>query len=525
MQSLSFSRGRFMRKGLFLKNRPFLSPRFGKRERAYETISQEHKVLELEDLPGPKSYPIFGTFFDFMKRGGIDRWSEADRERHLDYGPIYKQDVFKFLLVGIADPNDAQKLLQSDGKYPVGSTAVLWPLEKYFVSRGVSSNDMIMFSKGKDWKKLRSNLQKNFFSPQDAASYLPSLSEVTEDASNRVVQYSSNMNEFVCKATMELFSMILFNKRLDIWDENNESRDWIFAKNIFSMMGSLSNLVFGSPFAKMFPSLFSDWRRFCKEMDSITEYTQSIVQENLQKLRENPNDPNMKDTYLMKLLTSSDLTVQQIEVGLYFMLFASVDTTASSVLWTLYNLSTNQEAQEKLANELHSHLKGRQLQTAQDIETLRYMRDCVRESFRLNPSTGGFQRTLKQDIVLQGYHLPAGTTVSYCSQAFQLDPKYFEDPLSYKPERWSEEARQERKKKGTNAIHDHLLLSAPFGMGPRMCIGARIAQIEIYTLISALIQKYHVELDPPNQEIGRLFRLVTRPNPTPTFKFTPRKWN
>lgn len=69
---------------------------------------------------------------------------------------------------------------------------------------------------------------------------------------------------------------------------------------------------------------------------------------------------------------------------------------------------------------------------------------------------------------------------NYCTARSE---KYFEDPLEYKPERWLRENREEA----------HAFASIPFGFGPRMCLGRRLAELEIYLFICKLLQRFQIE--------------------------------
>ncbi len=74
-------------------------------------------------------------------------------------------------------------------------------------------------------------------------------------------------------------------------------------------------------------------------------------------------------------------------------------------------------------------------------------------------------REIQQDLVLSGYHVPAGTHVDLCPSVHFLSEEHFEDADKFVPERWL------RDKKGAPRANAHPYLLTPFGVGTRMCAG------------------------------------------------------
>merc|ERR1712232_1178411 len=131
-------------------------------------------------------------------------------------------------------------------------------------------------------------------------------------------------------------------------------------------------------------------------------------------------------------------------------------------------------------------------------------------------------RRLKRDITIGGYDYPAGMLLAMNINAFQMDPTYVDQPQEYKPERWLPEAVRERK--GTEKeVLDHRLLASPFGAGARMCLGHKLAEIEIAVATARLFQDWKVTLDPPNQQWNLKQGLFVKADPFPNFLITPRR--
>lgn len=78
------------------------------------------------------------------------------------------------------------------------------------------------------------------------------------------------------------------------------------------------------------------------------------------------------------------------------------------------------------------------------------------------------------------------------------DPNYVKDPDTCQPEQWLPDQARSRKETPVEVI-DHRLMAGPFGSRARMCLGARLAELETLAVLSRLVQDWKASLDPPNQ--------------------------
>jgi cytochrome P450 len=89
-------------------------------------------------------------------------------------------------------------------------------------------------------------------------------------------------------------------------------------------------------------------------------------------------------------------------------------------------------------------------------------------------------------MTIAGYRIPAGSTLLVSPWLLQRDPRFFADPLSFRPERWLDGSQAERPK----------LAYLPFGAGSRMCIGESFAWMEGVLLIATIAQRWRLQLAP-----------------------------
>lgn len=131
------------------------------------------------------------------------------------------------------------------------------------------------------------------------------------------------------------------------------------------------------------------------------------------------------------------------------------------------------------------------------------------------------------------------------TEGLQKDPEIVEEPWSFRPERFLPEAVEARKEDEVRSLLDHKLMGTPFSFGARMCMGSRLADMEIMTLMAKFTARFDLEAGvlsfgkdvgqvPPGQTweeknltmkepVSRMAcHLSQVPDPMPTLTFTPR---
>ena len=134
----------------------------------------------------------------------------------------------------------------------------------------------------------------------------------------------------------------------------------------------------------------------------------------------------------------SGMTDKQLRDELMTIFLAGHETTALALTWAFYLLAQNPEAEEKLAAELSEVLGGR-APRAEDMPRLRYAEGVVKESLRLYPPAWAVGRESVRECEVGGYRVPRGMQVVAYPWVVQRDPRWFTDPLAFRPERWGEE--------------------------------------------------------------------------------------
>merc|ERR1712217_37282 len=191
------------------------------------------------------------------------------------------------------------------------------------------------------------------------------------------------------------------------------------------------------------------------------------------------------------------------------------------LLWNMLNLAKVRSAQEALREEVLRVLGPDAHFTRDKLSQMPYLKAVMRETQRFTPAAPIMTfRWLEQDIALCGYNIPAGTRIVLAVESVQKDPRLVDDAHVFMPERFLPEAVAARKGDPLKSLIDHKLLGTPFSFGARMCMGARLADVEIMTLLSKFVSKFQFELDPPEQTWKKTMRTMSIPDKIPNVKFT-----
>lgn len=169
--------------------------------------------------------------------------------------------------------------------------------------------------------------------------------------------------------------------------------------------------------------------------------------------------------------------------------------TSVAATSTIYQLSQNPDKQEILFNEIKRSLPSPDTKfTISMLETMPYLRACIKETLRMYPVVIGNGRSLQSDAVIGGYHIPKGTHVIFPHLVVSSLEEYFPEPERFLPERWLKRGELKEHAGCPHAGQKiHPYVSLPFGYGRRTCIGRRFAECELQILLSKLFRRYHVE--------------------------------
>jgi cytochrome P450 len=183
--------------------------------------------------------------------------------------------------------------------------------------------------------------------------------------------------------------------------------------------------------------------------------------------------------------TGETMSDQQLRDEVMTIFLAGHETTANALTWTLYLLFRHPEVRDRLEREVASALHGRPPRV-EDLPKLGYVLAVVQEAMRLYPPVWMLMRRSEREDVLAGFRVPAGAYVAVCPFLLHRDPRLFENPERFDPERFM----------GERAARIPRFGYIPFSAGPRMCIGNGFALMEAQLVLASIAQRFRLELAP-----------------------------
>jgi cytochrome P450 len=281
------------------------------------------------------------------------------------------------------------------------------------------------------------------------------------------------------------------------------------AKAVFDAFECETKLVIGFPFHRYIKTPVL--RKFFRSLDVLSNFTFNFME----KIKNSPSSlTDGHECLFEKFKREKKLTDDEINQLAITLLAGGVDTTSTMLVSTLFKLSKSQTAQAKLYEEINRVLPNGHTPTSDHLSKMPYLKATINEVFRTNPVTPATVRQLSRPIVLGGYEIPAGVTIALSSgyMSTQVKKEVFGELDGFKPERWL---------RGSKDFHP--FASLPFGFGPRMCVGRRIAQMELWLFLVRFLQKFKVEDSHlPEDQLGWIFGVVQRPDRPVNFCFTAR---
>ncbi|WCJ31326.1 cytochrome p450 81d1 [Euphorbia peplus] len=224
-----------------------------------------------------------------------------------------------------------------------------------------------------------------------------------------------------------------------------------------------------------------DGGRLEKKLKRIGEKTDRFLQGLIDEHRYNKGNLENMNTMIDHLLASQQTQPQYytdeiIKAMILSLILAGTDTSAVTLEWTISALLNHPNILSKAAKEIDDQIGEEQLVDESDLQKLPYLKNIILETFRLyTPVPLLLPHVSSENCTIGGYNVPRDTLVLVNSWAIHRDPKLWEDPLSYRPER-----HENGEGEGFKLM--------PFGLGRRSCPGAGLAQRVVGLTLASLVQ-------------------------------------
>lgn len=424
--------------------------------------------------PGPRGLPLIGS----ASRAGQDFFGFIT-ENARTYGDVVYFEIINEQFYQLNHPDDIESVLvENNQQFAKGH------LNQELLAPVLGTG--LFTSEGETWRNQRHRIQP-LFHPDRITVYGDIMLECTERMLEEWADKKQiNVHEAMKGLTLEIVAQALLG--VDIRrDIRSIGRNLDI---ILRYVESTSNLLLPS----WAPTPGN--RRFQR---AITEL-ESIVERIIDERRTETDGVDI----VSRLVAAEDergesMSTHQLRDEVMTFLIAGHETTAVALTYTWYLLATHPEIEQRLVEELTTVLDG-DPPSMDEVSGLTFTDRVITESMRLFPPVNRIHREPVEDVVISGHQIPAGATVVLPQWVVHRDPRWYQDPLAFHPDRWTDEFRSELP---------HLAYF-PFGAGPRRCIGDRFARLEATLVLATALQQYHLEL-PPEMSLDVEAAVTTRP--------------
>jgi len=410
---------------------------------------------------GPKGNFLLGIMPDF-NRDSLGFIEMLARE----YGDIVRTRFFYVPACFLYHPDHIEYVLATNSRNFIKPLSFRTPFFRRLVGRG------LLTSEGDFWRRQR-RLAQPAFHRERISSYGRVM---VKDAEEMLATWRDgeirDVHRDMMHLTMKIVTHTLFH--VDVTDDADKvARALSVLVEPFGSQATLRWIL-----DNRLPTPAN--RRFHKVAAQLDEVVYRIISE-----RRAQGDQDHGDLLSMLLQAhdedGSQMTDQQLRDEVITLFLAGQETTALTLTWAWYLLARHPEAEAMLWQELDEALAGRSPEAA-DMSRLRFTEMVVKESMRLYPPAYVVGREAVEECEIGGFYVPPRMQVFMPTWVVHRDPRFFETPDDFRPQRWTPEF--------INSLPKYAYF--PFGGGPRLCIGNLFAMMEIVLLIATIARNFRL---------------------------------
>ncbi|KAF8369969.1 hypothetical protein HHK36_031982 [Tetracentron sinense] len=433
--------------------------------------------------PGPPSVPFLGNLLWLRK--SLSELEPILRGLRLKYGPVLTLHIGPRPTIIITTHDLAhQALIQNSATFADRPPA----LE---TGRITSSNQCNISSAkyGSLWRLLRRNLMSEILHPSRVKSYSHARKWVLEILIKKLQSQSQSVRviEHFQYAMFCLLVLMCFGEKLGektIKEIETVQRALIVnivRFNILNFWPSLGKILF---------------RRLWNQLLEIRRNQENVLIP-LIRARQQDKKSGKEEFIISYVDTLLDLQVpdekrklnedEMVSLCSEF-LNGGTDTTSTALQWIMANLVKHQEIQARLFSEINGVVGPGEEIKEEDLQKMPYLKAVVLEGLRRHPP-GHFvlPHAVTEETSLDGYMVPRNATVNFMVVEMGRDPKVWEDPMEFRPERFLSSTDREEVFDITGSREIKMM---PFGAGRRICPALGLAMLHLEYFIANLVWEF-----------------------------------
>ncbi|XP_077557519.1 cytochrome P450 3A31-like isoform X1 [Haemaphysalis longicornis] len=371
-------------------------------------------------------------------------------------------------------------------------------------------SENVMFSKGRAWKDTR-NCMAQFFTPAKLKMVLPSLFDAQSQFIEKLSVNAENGDELEVGSYCEQFTFDVISKAafgIDTEVQRNP-QNTLFQTAVATTPNLLEGFMYHAcqnlhnwpwllkaPLKLMSMLIKNPFAEMADKSKAVIEFRFHNPEVNRPDMAQilldhklgRRNGVRAEGLELKNPEPFTPVTMDAISANCVSIFLAGYDTTRLALTYWFYLMGKHPDVQKRMREEVLNayKLEGDHLST-ETLTSLSYTNQVISETLRLYPPVITFTTRRAEDDWRHGrYLIKKGTSVMVPVYHIQRDPLYWVDPDKFDPDRFSPENK-------------HLinpLVYQPFGIGHRVCIGQRLALLELASVTAEVLRHFRILLGP-----------------------------
>lgn len=441
-----------------------------------------------KDIPAPPAHWLLGNLKE-AKQQPLHRYvySLADQ-----FGSLARFRLLNKSLLVASDPETVRSLLKARPETIRRSRKI----ENTFKGMRIHG---VFSAEGQDWQRQRQRMNPAF-KPSQIKAFFPIIQRCTQTLceSLSVHPQKHDIQKTLMSYTVDITSALAFGIDLNTLEQEDKA----FQSHLNRIFPMLTHRMH-KPFA------YWNWIKFKKdrELESSLDYVYDKVAKLIKQAQNNILDkqkinPDYTGDNLLEsmILGTSEggktFSQKELFANVITLLLAGEDTTANTLAWTMHFLADNPLLQQQVKQEIDEHYPQDHPLTFEDLDHFPLTFACAQEAMRMVPVAPWLLLEPNEDISIEGYHVPQGTTIFALLGNNGFQNACFPKADAYHPERWLNLNANDKKRFANELLH--------FGFGTRLCPGRQLSFVEMKVALIETLKRFHFSRSPGSQVTEKL---------------------